>query len=344
MDDDRRDAREVVAIESEQQQACLGRDEQAHLVVERGTARCLPARLAHESEGEVVQAGTFGGVELAPLGETATAAGPASSPASVHSASGTPAPAPRVRSHGSSVPPHAARHNNRGLILEPVVQEQRPGSGGGGASRFAARIRKRRARLDRAPLSSCSGTSRRGGSCRPSRRCRATAPLCTRPRAPPMSDPTSTTSRATRRRRPAATCRAPPSSVADGPSLTRSISASDNPHSRAINTCWPHSYLLMQFQPVRRIRSSRSRAGRVFFDRTWAANTNHRRSRSGWWASVPKMLSTSPSGRRIPRANNSASRGSSVSRRTGSRGGAGGVVTAPSSHEHGPLAVGRRVR
>ena len=111
--------------------------------------------------------------------------------------------------------------------------------------------------------------------------------------------------------------------TAAGPSLTRSISTSDNPHSRAISTCWPHRTCSC---------SSNQCAGSGARVRVPAgcSSTGHGRrtptsggaDRDGGRAS-PKMLSTSPSGRRIPRANNSGSRGSSVSRRTGSRGGGG---------------------
>ena len=38
---------------------------------------------------------------------------------------------------------------------------------------------------------------------------------------------------------------------------------------------------LWQFQPVRRINSSRSRGDNVFFDNTCVANTNHRFNMSG---------------------------------------------------------------
>ena len=41
---------------------------------------------------------------------------------------------------------------------------------------------------------------------------------------------------------------------------SRSISSSVTPTARAIATCWPHSYGARQFQPVRRMSSSRSRA------------------------------------------------------------------------------------
>ena len=92
MDDDRRDAREPVAVEAEQQQACLGRDEDAHLVVERGAARASQ-RVADEPEDEVMQACTLGVIELAPLGETRCSRSCQFS-GIFHSAPEPPAPAP----------------------------------------------------------------------------------------------------------------------------------------------------------------------------------------------------------------------------------------------------------
>ena len=74
----------------------------------------------------------------------------------------------------------------------------------------------------------------------------------------------------------------------------RAISSSVTPIVRAIATCWPHSYGARQFQPVRRISSSRSRAGSVLFASTWLPNTIQRFINFGWCASVAKMLSGLP--------------------------------------------------
>src|SRR5439155_5221528 len=50
---------------------------------------------------------------------------------------------------------------------------------------------------------------------------------------------------------------------ASGPAFKCSISSSVTPQPRAIITCCPHSYSERQSQPVRKISSSRSRAGSV---------------------------------------------------------------------------------
>ena len=67
-------------------------------------------------------------------------------------------------------------------------------------------------------------------------------------------------------------------------------------------TCCPHSYGARLFHPVRRMSSSRSRALRLLFDSTWFANTTHRLSSFGWFASVAKMLRGAPSGADMPPA------------------------------------------
>ncbi|MCI3950025.1 MAG: hypothetical protein K0R11_1959 [Acidimicrobiales bacterium] len=46
-----------------------------------------------------------------------------------------------------------------------------------------------------------------------------------------------------------------------GPAGMRCTSSSVSPVARPMRTCWPHSYSARQFQAVRRMSSSRSRAG-----------------------------------------------------------------------------------
>ena len=74
--------------------------------------------------------------------------------------------------------------------------------------------------------------------------------------------------------------------AASGPAFTRWISsASVMPDARAMRTCWPHSYSAWQRQPVRRISSSRSRAGSLpdsSLPRTATTSGTGRGGARGW--------------------------------------------------------------
>ena len=70
------------------------------------------------------------------------------------------------------------------------------------------------------------------------------------------------------------------------------MSASETPPFLAISSCWANSYWAWCSQPMRRIRSSRSRNGRVCLLGIWLANGVQRFTRAGWCASTLKMLKT----------------------------------------------------
>ena len=140
MDDHRRDARELVAVEAEQQEARLGGDEQAHLVVERATAGRLPSGLAHEPHDEVMQRVSLGPVELAPLGETERGDACQSS-GIVHSATANARRRHSPSPMHTSLPWPASLHNHTAMCHVPTRRSEsriRFGAGAAAASPAAS--------------------------------------------------------------------------------------------------------------------------------------------------------------------------------------------------------------
>src|SRR5262249_33911813 len=124
-----------------------------------------------------------------------------------------------------------------------------------------------------------------------------------------------------------------------GPALIWLISSCVMPAASPIRTCWPHSCTHWHSQPVRRIISSRSRAGSLPFS-SLPPNGDHFRNRPGWRTRVAKMFILAPPST-VPRSSSICSL-PSLGSYGGMRGDVGRGADMGANHRPGGGRVSRR--